>query len=46
MRQKRLTTAEMITHEVSFKEAVAMYDMLMKDRTQALGVNLIWEDEE
>lgn len=44
MRQKRLTTAEMITHEVSFKDAVSMYDMLMADRTQALGVNLLWEE--
>lgn len=44
MRQQRLTTAEMITHEVSYKEAVSMYEMLMADRTQALGVNLIWEE--
>ena len=35
---------EMITHEVSFKDAVSMYEMLMADRTQALGVNLLWED--
>lgn len=44
MQQKRLTTAEMITHETSYRNAVSMYDMLMADRTQALGVNLIWED--
>lgn len=46
LRQKRITTAEMVTHEENFKNAVAMYEMLMADRTQALGVNLIWEDEE
>ena len=45
MRQGRLTTAEMITHEVSYKEAVSMYEMLMADRTQALGVNLLWDEE-
>lgn len=44
LRQKRLTTAEMITHETNYKDAVSMYEMLMADRTQALGVNLIWED--
>ena len=44
MHQKRLTTAEMVTHEVSYRDAVAVYEMLMADRTQALGVNLLWED--
>ena len=44
IRQKRLTTAEMITHETSYKNAVSMYEMLMADRTQALGVNLLWEE--
>ena len=44
MRQKRLTTTEMITHEVNYKDAVATYEMLMEDRTRALGVNLLWND--
>ena len=43
LRQKRLSVAEMITHEAKAEDAVAMYEMLMKDRTQALAVNLIWE---
>ncbi len=46
LRQKRISTAEMVTHEESFKNAVAMYDMLMEERTRALGVNLIWEENE
>jgi len=46
LRQKRISTAEMITHKENYRNAVSMYEMLMNDRTQALGVNLIWEDEE
>ena len=42
--QGRITVAEMITHVESFQNAVAMYGMLMEDRTKALGVNLIWEE--
>ena len=46
LRQKRLTTAEMVTHEERYENAVSMYEMLMEDRTRALGVNLIWEEEQ
>lgn len=35
---------QVIPEGVEDKEAVSMYKMLMADRTQALGVNLIWED--
>jgi len=43
---RRLTVREMITHEISWKDAPDMYRMLVKDRTQALAVNILWEDEE
>ena len=39
-----VTVAEMITHRANYKEAVNMYELLMKDRTKALAVNLYWED--
>lgn len=45
MRQGRFVTEDLITHEFSFKDAVAVYDMMMKDRTQALGVNFRWDEE-
>lgn len=33
----------LITHRVSWKDAIEMYKMLLKDRTQALGVVFTWE---
>jgi len=42
--KKQITTAEMITHRCSYKNVVDMYNMLMADRTQALAVNISWED--
>jgi len=44
LRQKRISTEEMTTHEFNYRDAAAAYEMLVKDRTQALGVNLVWED--
>lgn len=42
--KKQISVREMITHEICWKEAVQAYQMLMEDRTQALAVNLIWEE--
>lgn len=39
---KQVDMSEMITHRVSYKEAPQMYQMLLKDRTQAMGVVLDW----
>ena len=39
-----ITVNNMITHEVNYKNAVDMYNMLMEDRTKALAVHLNWED--
>ena len=39
---KQVDMSEMITHRVSYKEAPQMYQMLLKDRTQAMGVVLEW----
>lgn len=38
------TASEMITHRCNYKDVVSMYEMLMADRTQALAVNISWED--
>lgn len=35
---------DMITHKKSYKNAVDMYELLMKDRTKALAVHLDWRD--
>ena len=40
--KKEISMANLITHRASFQEAVEMYGMLMKDRTQAMGVLLDW----
>ena len=45
LRQKRITTAEMITTTESSLKAVDLYEKLMADRTQELAVNLTWEEE-
>ncbi len=39
-----LSLKDMVTHKESYKNAVAMYELLMKDRTQALAVHLDWRD--
>ena len=39
---KQVDMSEMITHRVSYKEAPQMYQMLLKDCTQAMGVVLDW----
>lgn len=42
--KKEISLKETITHKESYKDAVKMYQMLMKDRTQALCVLLCWND--
>lgn len=42
--KKQMTVHEMHTHRVNYKDAVSAYEMLVKDRTQALSVLLTWED--
>ena len=44
LRQKRISVSEMHTHRFHYTEAVSAYEMLMKDRSQAVSVLLIWED--
>ncbi len=44
LRQKRISVSEMHTHRFHYTDAVAAYEMLMKDRSQALSVLLTWED--
>lgn len=39
----RLSTAELTTHRESYADAPSVYDMLLEDRTQALGVILEWD---
>ena len=41
---KEISMKGTITHRASYKDAVSMYQMLMKDRTQALSVLLNWND--
>ena len=43
--KKRFTVDEMITHTFHYRDAVSAYEMLMKDRTQALGVMLDWTEK-
>lgn len=42
--QERLGVAELISHRASYADAPAMYDLLLEDRTRALGVVLDWEE--
>lgn len=43
--EKELTSFKgMVTHKENYKNAVAMYELLMKDRTKALAVHLDWRD--
>lgn len=44
LEKNQTTASEMITHKCSYKDVVSMYEMLMEDRTQALAVNISWED--
>ncbi len=39
-----LSLKDLVSHKESYKNAVAMYELLMKDRTQALAVHLDWRD--
>lgn len=41
--KKEITLDDLITHRASYRQAVEMYDMLMKDRTQAMGVMFDWD---
>ena len=34
----------LFTHEYNYKDAPAAYEMLMKDRSQAMCVVINWED--
>ena len=42
--KNQMTVNEMHTHRFHYKDAVAAYEMLMNDRTQALSVLIDWED--
>ena len=44
LEKKQVTVAEMLTHFDSYKNAIALYELLMKDRTKALSVCMNWED--
>lgn len=43
--KKMISVKEMITHRFMWTDAVDVYKMLMRDRTQALSVNLVWQEE-
>jgi len=34
----------LVTHRANYKDAPKLYQMLIEDRTQALGVHMYWED--
>ncbi len=42
--KKEISLTKTITHKESYKNAIEMYQMLVKDRTQALGVMLYWKE--
>lgn len=44
MAKKLFTVKEMHTHRFHYKDAVAAYEMLINDRTQAMSVLLDWRD--
>lgn len=44
--KKQMSVKEMNTHCFHYTDAVAAYDMLVKDRSQALSVLIDWEDKE
>lgn len=43
---RQIDMSGMITHRASYKDAPEMYRMLLKDRTQAMGVILDWREHE
>lgn len=43
--QGQLSTEGLVSHCVSYTEAAAMYQMLIEDRSQAMGVVLQWDAE-
>ena len=45
MEKKQMTVKEMNTHRYHYTDAPKAYEMLMKDRTQALSVLIDWEDQ-
>lgn len=45
LEKKQMSVKEMNTHRYHYKNAPAAYEMLMKDRTQALSVLIDWEDK-
>ncbi len=44
LENEEISLKEMVTHKESWKNAVELYELLMKDRTQALAVHLDWRD--
>lgn len=44
LEKELLSLKDTVTHKESYKNAVEMYELLMKDRTQALAVHLDWND--
>lgn len=42
--KKMIDVSSLHTHTYHYKDAVSAYEMLMKDRTQALSVTINWED--
>ena len=44
MDKKLLDVSGLVTHAFAGEDAAAAYEMLMKDRTQAMGVILKWEE--
>lgn len=44
LERSKISAGGMITHRVSYKDAVDAYKMLVSDRTKALAVHLYWED--
>lgn len=43
LQNKELDVSKLITHKVLYKDAPEIYGQLLKDRTKALGVILVWE---
>lgn len=41
--EKQIVVSDLITHRYPWREAPAAYDMLLSDRTQAMGVLLDWQ---
>ncbi len=44
LQTRELDVSKLITHKVSYKDAPEIYGQLLKDRTRALGVILVWEN--